>query len=712
MNSFPSVYGKEPLCESDFVRFSLPFSRILKKKIPTVSEIIFLSGSSELLNEDRGSEIGKAVREILLGAKHNPDAVFVRQDGFLLPFSIEGATVVAAVTGVDPFVVDKADPGWLVEVRNSALREFALLKRERIDWDTGLLNAANLNDLLEILSDSADVNLMLIELYPKARSSQEAILNARKSALSLVNFSENRFLIHYLGHGLFALIAENVESISRIGTMLLSWLRREGFARVHIGYSRKPRSEATENTVQSLFDEAWQALQAAGKRGPFSFCDFSLLAHPEVHPLRRPPRKVLARFSRRWKNSNRFSLVQVQSDMALAEEIAIGFGLDDSVARDNNDVYFFLDGMAPRQAREWVRRNILKTKRKIPKDRQFSVGIGHYPFADFSKSEVLYNCRKALLHAAFYGPGSMAVFDALSLNISGDLFYGEGDLENAVREYKRGLVCDKNNVNLLNSLGVAYAMMEKHRPAHHCFNEVLTIDPDNFMALYNLGLGEKFLGMNVSAIARFERALAVHPGDGEDIEVRKDIQFQLGKLYSITGDFQKTIDILQTWYEKEKGTKKAGYACRFLGKSFHELKRDTEAMLWLQRALQFDGFDAEAMGLLGLVYLEQGEGDDIALSLCRKSVEIDPDDLHLRLRLARVLTACGKFNDARNNLRPCLRNKGTRAEAELQNGLICRLEGRSKKASSWFSKVLVRDDAPSPLVKEARYYLEAEENGY
>ncbi len=706
MNPFPSVYVHEQLCENDFIRFSLPFSRILKKKIPTVSKIAFIS-DAEITKGIRNSQIDD-VRQLLLRTQSDPDTISIRRNGFLLPFSVTGATIIAVVSGVDPFVVEKADPGWLVEVRNSALKEFILLKQERVDWDTGLLNAANLYDILHFLCDSAGADLMLVELYPKVRSSREAIVNARNAALSLVNFSDNRFPVHYLGHGLFALVSEHARSMSRVGTMLLSWLRREGFVRVHIGYSGKEQPESIDNTEKILFDEAWQALQVAGKRGPYSFCDFSLLAHPEQHPLSRPPRRVVAKLSRRWKDADRFALVQIQCDMDLAKTLSAVLGMSETVVCDNEDIYIFLGEKDSRQAQTWVKRKLSELKKKIPIGKRFLVGIGAYPFADFSKSEVLCNCRKAVLHASFYGSGGVAVFDAISLNISGDVYYQEGDLANAIREYKKGLICEENNINLLNSLGVAYAMMEKHRPAHQCFNKVLTIDSDNFMALYNLGFGEKYLGMNESAILRFERALAVGHQDDEKGVVQKDIQLQLGKLYCLTDEYQRAIDILLPWYEEKKPSKKAGYACRFLGKSFHGLKDNTQAMVWLQRALQFDGFDAESMGLLGEIYLEQGEGDEIALSLCEKSVEIDPIDLHLKLRFGKVLISCGKFNEAKNILRLCLRNKGTKTEAELQIGLIYLLEGRSKKASSWFSKVLNGDDATETVIQQARYFLETE----
>jgi tetratricopeptide (TPR) repeat protein len=242
--------------------------------------------------------------------------------------------------------------------------------------------------------------------------------------------------------------------------------------------------------------------------------------------------------------------------------------------------------------------------------------------------------------------------------------------------------------------------------AQQYFNRVLSLDPDNFMSLYNLGLGEAHLGHDELALARFEKAIAVYPNDSKDISMENDLLLQTGKLYCATGEFRKAVDMLLLWHGKTKNTQNAGRGCRYLGKSFHGLTMKNEAVVWLQKALQFDQFDAEAMGLLGEIYLDQGEGDEIALSLCEKSVELDPRNLKLRIGLAKAQIACRKYAAARNNLRVCLRNKETRAEAQFQNGLICLKEGQTKKASVWFTRVLDRSAVTPKVADSARYYLE------
>ena len=116
------------------------------------------------------------------------------------------------------------------------------------------------------------------------------------------------------------------------------------------------------------------------------------------------------------------------------------------------------------------------------------------------------NARKALLHAEFYGPGHAVQFDAVSLNVSGDIHFSDGDLAGALREYRRGLECAPQDVNLLNSLGVTYALLNKNNLARSAFERVIHADPNNYMALYNLGLGAKVQGDIQGAVQLFERA--------------------------------------------------------------------------------------------------------------------------------------------------------------------------------------------------------------
>ena len=52
-----------------------------------------------------------------------------------------------------------------------------------------------------------------------------------------------------------------------------------------------------------------------------------------------------------------------------------------------------------------------------------TIGIAPYPLLNYGRRHILDNAVKALQHAEFFEAGSKMVFDAVSLNISGDQYY-------------------------------------------------------------------------------------------------------------------------------------------------------------------------------------------------------------------------------------------------------------------------------------------------
>jgi len=111
-----------------------------------------------------------------------------------------------------------------------------------------------------------------------------------------------------------------------------------------------------------------------------------------------------------------------------------------------------------------------------------------------------------------------------------------------------------------------------------------------------------------------------------------------------------------------------------------------KAMKYLQLAMRYDEYDAEVLGLLGEIYLTENEGDDIALRFCEKSVELNPDSLSLKIRLAKAQTQCGDFVAAEKSLQACLRNRKIRLAALKQKAVLAREQGKTKAAARWQEK--------------------------
>ncbi|MCW5207575.1 tetratricopeptide repeat protein [Desulfobulbus sp. US2] len=124
----------------------------------------------------------------------------------------------------------------------------------------------------------------------------------------------------------------------------------------------------------------------------------------------------------------------------------------------------------------------------------------------------------------------------MSYNVSGDLYFDEGDYKQAIKEYKAGLQIKPDDVNLLNSLGVALTEINRHREAESCFSQVLQTEPQNYMALINKGMSCRLLGRSEEAIACFEQGL--HCKEHEK-QASIELYLQLGKLYCLRKNLKK-----------------------------------------------------------------------------------------------------------------------------------------------------------------------------
>lgn len=252
-----------------------------------------------------------------------------------------------------------------------------------------------------------------------------------------------------------------------------------------------------------------------------------------------------------------------------------------------------------------------------------SIGIAFYPAYDFSRTDTVPAAIKALNHAVIIGAGSTVVFDSISLNISGDELYQEGDFHGAIKEYQKALELDSLNPNIHNSLGVCYGVLEMYDDAETHFNEAILLKPDEVMAIYNIGLVCLLTGRNDKALELFEKASSM--GD----EIFEPALFS-GKLCLNSGYPEKAITFLKKAIDFRP---KSGVALRTLASCFSALNRQRDAVAVYTKAVKNNPNDAESLSMLGHLYDVIGENPEIAILFCRQSVEIDPENEVYRERL-------------------------------------------------------------------------------
>ncbi len=295
-----------------------------------------------------------------------------------------------------------------------------------------------------------------------------------------------------------------------------------------------------------------------------------------------------------------------------------------------------------------------------------TIGIAAHPCLKFSPAEIIENAGKALIHAAFFGPGSRACFDAVTLNISGDCHYDAGDIQAAIADYRNALRLDRRNVNVLNSLGVCFGVRQEFRKALTAFNAAAKINPQEVLALYNAGLVHLLQDDKNTALKRWLQAA---PQGREVFE----LNLQIGR---------RLLEIDQP--EKAQGYLRQAAALRpdsaqvqrLLGDVLLAQRLTDEAIAPYKTALRTSPNDAAALSGLARCYELRGENIEIALSFCRQSVEIAPDNGRFSLRLGRLLVKTGRLEEALQAF------KKAEALGEETRALIASVEDRLVEKAS------------------------------
>ncbi len=288
-------------------------------------------------------------------------------------------------------------------------------------------------------------------------------------------------------------------------------------------------------------------------------------------------------------------------------------------------------------------------------------GVAGWPTLDYSKEDVLGNARKAYEHACFFGPGSLVPFDAVSLNISADGYYGKGEIDLAIREYEKALLLDSTNANVHNSLGVCFGVTGDLDKALACFEAASCNDPEEVIVMYNSGLIHTLKGDGDKALALF---LAAGGRENDPFE----LLLETGKLYIERNEPELALPYLK---KAVKANPQSGPAHRFLGEYHHLAGNEEDAVAIFQKAVKLNPNDANALSSLGHLFHKKGENPEIAEIFLLQSVDIIPTNGLFSERLADFYLNRGRYEEARKHF--------LQARANGRDGLAERIAEIEKK---------------------------------
>ncbi len=693
------------LCLEDFYILQSPFVQEVKQLLPLPANVVFCSllpdGSMQNLSGD-----------VVVAGGTGDDQMTFRTSPWLLdnrlivPLQLERDEHLAIIISeVDPAFLKKISTTWVEEFQRSLKERFERIRLGYVNPETELYNRRAATLFLQQSASEKTVFFFLLNTVFYRRTAAGNLQKTREIAALLQALTQG--YCFSFGYGVFGFLlqAQTREQALKTAHYLQHQFKREGLSKVQMGFSQIVAAEEQEKT--NVLDRFWWALAIAEKRGPFGICDIDALDERRLHPFQLAQPDLLERLQGKWRGLARFSLAV----LAPQSDAGNSFQLDECIQHILPAGGFYVGGgenlcliLFPNATADSTRRSIetLSTAcREYFGEGNVSIGVAAWPCLDFSKSDIPGNCLKALLHCSFLGPGSVVFFDHLSLNISGDSFFEEGDYRTAIREYRRGLRLQPGDVNLMNSLGVALVEYNQERQAAVCFQDVLHQDPDNYMALVNLGHVRQTMGQKENALDCFERAYR--------LLAKKDVAGQelflpLGRLYIERGDHEKAVEIFEHWRTRP-GSEKEFILFRFLGQCYLESGRPDEAIRACQRALHLFPQDSISLSTLGVLYVEQEEGRDVGLALCRKALALDNFNPDHWCRLSRALLHTGSNVEALEAVKQCLRLKRNHAEGVLQLGRIHMAMGHDNPAKKRFLQVIAMKGRTEKQAAQARGYL-------
>ncbi len=327
-----------------------------------------------------------------------------------------------------------------------------------------------------------------------------------------------------------------------------------------------------------------------------------------------------------------------EADMAeAAATCRLIFGVDALGGRFSSDnLVFYLPDRPPEGLGEAAETVVGAIRERL--GLTAAVGVAGYPFLDYGRADVPENCRKALEHALLLPKEPrLAVFDSISLTVSGDRLFAQGDIYAAMEEYKQGLLADEGNTLARNSLGICLAKLGRLPQARAEFERVIGRDAKNTMALYNLGCVSARLGELAAARRAFQKCVKANP----------DHVYSLLRLGRLAEEARRFEAALKYYRRAMAATGGPALTLRHLARLAFKRGRLEEAREHLHQALVHDPKDAFSLHLMARLYLKEGQDPAIAEAMARQAVALRPDRKEFWKELGQALEVQGKAQEAR-----------------------------------------------------------------
>jgi Flp pilus assembly protein TadD len=208
---------------------------------------------------------------------------------------------------------------------------------------------------------------------------------------------------------------------------------------------------------------------------------------------------------------------------------------------------------------------------------------------------------------------------------------GQGQLDEAIRHWRKALRLRPDLPAIHNNLGVALSEQGKLEEARASLDEAVRLNPNYAEAAYNLGVLLMKQGQRPEAIARFEEALRLQPGHAQAYNNLGMVLYEAGRPGEAAVMLSQAVRLVPSFVEAHNN----------LGLAYAGTGRWDLAEASYREALRLNPRCAEAHANLGILYTDQGRHDE-GLASYQVALWFQPDS-EARWRRALSLLAKGDY---------------------------------------------------------------------
>ena len=293
----------------------------------------------------------------------------------------------------------------------------------------------------------------------------------------------------------------------------------------------------------------------------------------------------------------------------------------------------------------------------------------------------------------------------------GGAFHEIGALDDSVKSYLKSLSIDPDYAEAHNNLGNVYRQKKLLDKAVNSYTSAININPDYLEAHYSIGLVFQDLGQTDLMISHIKKVITIKP---DFAEAHNNLGVALkrnGKLDDAILSYKNALAIQPNNIEaynnlgnvfKEKGlidqsirSYKAALQINpnlmllniNLGNAYKELGQLDDAISSYEKAISIDSNNSEAYNNLGIVLNKIGRADD-AIASYEKALEINPKYTDSYNNLGIALKKIGRLDDAINSYQEAIKINPNNADTHNNLGIAFADIGRLEDAVESYEKAL------------------------